>query len=137
MPELSIHMSLSNGHANGFNGTKASSHQRPYLKEIPKSRELMVDGEPFHMLTGEFQNSSLTPAKYMGIVWQKLVDTNINTILGCVTREMIEPVEGEFDSTELEQVIHDARSRSLRLVLLWFESFKNGQHTPCRLRIHV
>lgn len=101
------------------------------------SKQLMVDGEPFLMLAGELQNSSLTSAKYMRTVWQKLVDTNINTVLGCVTWEMIEPEEGEFDFTELDLVIQDARSHNLRLVLLWFGSFKNGQHKPCRLHIRV
>lgn len=126
MPGISTSASLSNGHTNGVNGISASSCQRPYLKKTPNSKQLIVNGEPFLMLAGELQNSSLTSAEYMRTVWQKLVDTNINTILGCVTWEMIEPVEGEFDFTELDRVILDARSYHLRLVLLWFGSFKNG-----------
>jgi hypothetical protein len=118
---------LSNGHTNVLGGIKASSHQTPYLKETPNSKQLIVDGKPFLMLAGELQNSSLTSAEYMRTVWQKLLDTNINTVLGCVTWELIEPVEGKFDFAELDQVILDARSYHMRLVLLWFGSFKNGQ----------
>jgi Beta-galactosidase len=115
---------LTNGHANGV---ISSVKQVPYLQKTPNSKQLIVDGKPFLMLAGELQNSSLTSAEYMNTVWQKLADTNINTILGCITWEDIEPVEGEFDFTELDKVIRDARSHGIHLVLLWFGSFKNGE----------
>jgi GH35 family endo-1,4-beta-xylanase len=110
------------------NGTGASHHQKPrvYLEKTQNSRQLVVNGKPFLMLAAELQNSSLTSAEYMNTVWQKLVDMNVNTVLGCVTWEMIEPVEGKFDFTELDRVIKDARTYGLHLVLLWFGSFKNG-----------
>lgn len=38
----------------------------------------------------------------MDTVWQKLKVTGFNTVLGCVTWENIEPVEGEFHFSELE-----------------------------------
>lgn len=98
----------------------------PYLAGSPTSAQLIVHGEPFLMLAAELQNSALTSAKYMREVWPKLVATNINTILGCVTWEQIEPIEGSFNFEDLDEVIKDARSHGLRLVLLWFGSFKNG-----------
>jgi len=98
----------------------------PYLAGSPTSTQLIVHGEPFLMLAAELQNSALTSAKYMREVWPKLVATNINTILGCVTWEQIEPIEGRFNFEDLDEVIKDARSHGLRLVLLWFGSFKNG-----------
>lgn len=63
----------------------------------------------------------------METIWQKLVDTHINTVLGCVTWEDIETVEGEFHFSELDKVIEGARAHGLHLVLLWFGSFKNGK----------
>lgn len=68
------------------------------------------------MLAAELQNSSMTNGEYMGSVWQNLVDTNIHTVLGYVTWEMIE-VEGSFDFTELDKAILGARN-GLHLVLL-------------------
>ncbi|KAL9107592.1 MAG: hypothetical protein Q9227_007495 [Pyrenula ochraceoflavens] len=59
-------------------------------------------------------------------IWPKLVEANVNTVLGCVTWEQIEPKENIFDFTELDQIILDARSFGLRLVLLWFGTWKNG-----------
>lgn len=100
--------------------------QIPHLKATSKSKQLIVNGEPFLMLAAELQNSSLTSAKYMKEVWPKLKAANINTALGCVTWEQIEPTEGRFDFAELDQCIHDARAHGIHLVLLWFGSFKNG-----------
>jgi beta-galactosidase GanA len=104
-----------------------SSKSIPHFEKIERGQQLIVDGKPFLMLGAELQNSSMTSAAYMNTVWQKLVDTNINTVLGCVTWEDIEPVEGKFDFSELDQVIEGARGQGLRLVLLWFGSFKNGR----------
>ncbi|KAL3497080.1 glycoside hydrolase superfamily [Aspergillus germanicus] len=101
----------------------------PHLRETKSGKELVVNGRPFLMLGGELQNSSLTSGEYMDTAWQKLVDTHYNTILGCVTWEMIEPVEGQFSFEELDKVILGARKHGLRLVLLWFGSFKNGIST--------
>ncbi|KAI9147007.1 Vegetative incompatibility protein [Paramyrothecium foliicola] len=103
--------------------------QIPQLRAAGASKQLLVHGKPFLMLAGELQNSSLTSADYMNTVWQNLVDTNINTVLGCVTWEMIEPVEDKFWFGPLDRVIEGARSYGLHLVLLWFGSFKNGLST--------
>jgi GH35 family endo-1,4-beta-xylanase len=78
------------------------------------------------MLGGELQNSSLSSAEYMSEIWPKMVATNVNTLLGSVSWEMIEPEEGRFDFEELDKVILGARDHGLHLILLWFGSFKNG-----------
>ena len=54
---------------------------------------------------------------------------NINTLLGSVTWEMIEPIEGNFCFEKLDEVILDARKAEMKLVLLWFGSFKNALST--------
>ena len=59
-------------------------------------------------------------------VWPVLKDSNVNTVLANVTWEDIEPEEGTFDFTRLDQGILDARRHGLHLVLLWFGAFKNG-----------
>ncbi|KAG5802617.1 hypothetical protein H9Q74_006052 [Fusarium xylarioides] len=101
----------------------------PHLRRNENSKQLIVNGRPFLMRAGELQNSSLTSVEYMEPVWQKMVDTHINTLLGCVTWEMIEPEEDVFDFSVLDDIILAARKRSIHLVLLWFGSFKNGLST--------
>lgn len=98
----------------------------PHLFKTPNSKQLIVNDAPFLILGAELQNSSMTDAAYMETVWPKMVDTNINTVLGCVTWEMIEPIEGQYDFETLDKVILGARKHGLHLVLLWFGSFKNG-----------
>ncbi|KAK5136541.1 hypothetical protein LTR08_002885 [Meristemomyces frigidus] len=108
----------------------------PYLKPTATSQQLIVNGEPYLMLAAELQNSALTSAKYMQEVWPKLRGANINTALGCVTWEQIEPEEGKFDFAVFDKVVADARAAEIHLVLLWFGSFKNGisTYTPAWMK---
>jgi beta-galactosidase GanA len=79
------------------------------------------------MLAGEVQNSSFSSAEHMDSLWSTLAAANFNTVLGAVTWEMIEPVEGLFNFHELDRIILGARAHGLHLILLWFGSFKNGE----------
>lgn len=102
----------------------------PHFRSIESGKQLIVNGRPFLILGAELQNSSLTSAEHMDTIWPNLVESHVNTVLGCVTWEMIEPVEGQFDFKELDKIIADARKHGLHLVLLWFGSFKNGSLPP-------
>jgi hypothetical protein len=88
-----------------------------------------VDGKPFLALAGELGNNSATSIEYMKPLWAKLVDTRLNSVLAGVSWAQIEPQEGKFDFSTLDGVIREARSHNLRLVLLWFASWKNGLST--------
>lgn len=79
------------------------------------------------MRAGELQNSSFSSSKYMAEAWPKLSEANINTVLGSVAWEQIEPEEGKFDFAELDECLRGARQHGIKLVLLWFGSFKNGE----------
>lgn len=104
--------------------------QLSYLVDTGHSKQLVVDGKPFLMLPGELQNSSFSSAEYMDTVWRDIADANFNTVLGAVSWENIEPSEGQFYFDELDKVIFGARQHGLRVIILWFGSFKNGKHLP-------
>jgi Domain of unknown function (DUF5597)/Beta-galactosidase len=106
-----------------------SSMRIPHLRKTRTSYQLIVKDKPFLMLAGELHNSSLSDPTYMSGVWPNMKAMNVNTLLGAVTWEMIEPEEGRFDFLALDQVILDARSHGMHLVLLWFGSFKNALST--------
>lgn len=101
----------------------------PHLRRTKNSAQLIANGKPFLMLAGELHNSSLSSAAYMSELWPKMKHMNLNTLLGSVTWEMIEPTEGSFDFSELDKIIIDARKHDMHLVLLWFGSFKNALST--------
>jgi hypothetical protein len=92
--------------------------------------QILVDGEPFFLRAAELQNSSLSSSMHMKDIWPKLIAGNINCALGPVTWQDIEPEEGNFVWDELDVVVHDAGQHGIKLVLLWFGSFKNGQSHP-------
>ena len=99
------------------------------LSKQGAATQLMVDGKPFLMLAGELHNSSSSSTEYMKPIWPKLAEANLNTVLAVVSWDLIEPQEGKFDFSLVDDLIKDARHYNLRLVLLWFGSWKNGVST--------
>ena len=106
--------------------SNTSASDLPHLRKQGTAIQLIVDGKPFLALAGELLNSSATSLAYMKTVWPKLAEAKLNTLLPGVSWNQIEPQEGKFDFTVLDGVIRDARSHNMRLVLLWFGSWKNS-----------
>jgi beta-galactosidase GanA len=103
-----------------------SDHGAPHLRRQGSAVQLMVDGKPFLMLGGEVFNSSSSSRDYMTKIWTHMNELHANTVLTPVSWEQIEPKEGTFDFSLVDGLIHDARKHNLKLVLLWFGSWKNG-----------
>jgi hypothetical protein len=103
-----------------------AASDRPVLKKQGTATQLIVDGRPFLILGGELHNSSSSSLAYMEPVWKRMVDLNVNTVLAGVNWELIEPEEGRFDFFLVDGLIQGARRNNLRLVFLWFGSWKNG-----------
>ncbi|MEI7729200.1 MAG: DUF5597 domain-containing protein [Verrucomicrobiota bacterium] len=110
----------------------AASPALPQLRQQGNATQLIVDGKPFVMLAGELHNSSASSLDYMREVWPKLEALHLNTVLATVSWELVEPSEGKYDFTLVDGLITGARKHHLRLVLLWFGSWKNGvsSYTP-------
>jgi len=98
----------------------------PHLSRQGTATQLIVDGKPFLILGGELGNSSSSSLEYMRPFWGKLVSLNLNTVLMPVYWELIEPAEGKFDFTLVDGLIQEARRHQLRVVPLWFASWKNS-----------
>lgn len=98
----------------------------PFLRKTGSTWELMIDDKPFIIRGAELHNSSMSSASYMNTVWSNLVNMGINTVLGAVSWRDVEFEEGSFDFSELDNILDGARAHGMRLVLLWFGSFKNG-----------
>ena len=54
---------------------------------------------------------------------------NLNTVIAPVSWELCEPEEGSFDFSLLDAIVQGARENNLKVVLIWFGSWKNGTST--------
>lgn len=101
----------------------------PGIEKIHNGFSFLVNEQAFIMFAAEVHNSACTSRQYMQNVWRKVKELNCNTVLAPVYWEIIEPQEDHFDFTLVEQLILDAREQHVKLVLLWFGSWKNGLST--------
>ena len=98
----------------------------PHLRKQGTATQLIVHDKPFLMLGGELGNSSASNLKYMASIWPKLRAMHLNTILVPVYWELVEPEEGKFDFTLVDSLVYSARQHDLKMVILWFGSWKNS-----------
>ncbi|MDR1645609.1 MAG: DUF5597 domain-containing protein [Tannerellaceae bacterium] len=104
----------------------AGAQSLPGLQKQGTATQLIVDGKPYLMLAGELHNSSCSNVEYMDAIWPRMKQLNMNTILAPVSWELIEPQEGTFDFTLVDAMIRGAEQSGIKLVILWFASWKNG-----------
>ncbi len=104
----------------------------PHLEKQGHVTQLIVEGKPWLILGCELGNSTSSSRAYLAPYWQKLKDCGVNTVLAVVSWEQVEPVEGQFDFTVVDNLLTDARAHDMKLALLWFGSWKNGitSYTP-------
>ena len=98
----------------------------PSLKEQGTATQLIVDGKPFIALCGELTNNAATSLEYLKPIWPALTKSNLNSVIAGISWAMIEPVEGKFNFDIVGAVINDARKNNLKLIFIWFASWKNG-----------
>ncbi len=85
---------------------------------------LVVDGKPYLVLGAQANNSS-NYATMLPKVWPVVKRMNANTLEIPVAWEQIEPVEGQFDFSFIDALLREARANDVRVVLLWFATWKN------------
>jgi len=98
----------------------------PHLRRQGTATQLVVGGSPFLILGGELGNSSASSLEAIRPIWPKLVALHLNTVVAPVYWDLTEPREGVFDFSLVDGIIQGARLHGVRLVLLWFGSWKNS-----------
>ncbi len=104
---------------------RGAENPLPHLVQKDGHHALIVDGAPFLILGGQSHNSSAWPAT-MPAVWTAIEAAHANTLEVPVYWEQFEPEPGKFDYTMVDQLLAGAREHQVRLVLLWFATWKNG-----------
>ena len=103
----------------------AYAGEGPTLVQKDGRYALMVDGRPFLILGGQIHNSSAWPSE-LPQVWESMAALHANTVEAPVYWEQVESQEGHFDFSNVDQIVKGARAHNLRVVLLWFGTWKNG-----------
>jgi beta-galactosidase GanA len=98
----------------------------PHLEKRGAAIQLIVDGQPFLMLSGELHNSSSSSLEYMKPIWPQLKAMGLNSVVTPLSWELIEPEEGKYDFALVDGLLAQARENQQRIVFLWLASWKNG-----------
>lgn len=103
----------------------AQAKNAPFIEERNGRHALLVDGRPYLVLGAQINNSSAWPAT-MPQVWPALERMHANTIEAPIYWEQMEPEPGRFDFSSVDMLVTQSRDHGMRLVLLWFGTWKNG-----------
>ena len=103
----------------------SAQHSRMVASPGAAKPVLQVDGEPFLLLGMQLNNSSGFPAEFRRLA-PAIARSHANTVMAPIGWESIEPDEGRFDWSVVDGLIAEARAQDVRLVLLWFGTWKNG-----------
>jgi len=104
----------------------ATPPEAPHLVTDAAGTRLVVDGKPFVVLGGELGNSNASSVAVARPLFAKLAAMKANTVLVPVSWELVEPTEGKWAFGVVGDLVREARRHKLRVVLLWFGSWKNG-----------
>ena len=112
------------------------SDATPHVESRDGRHALIVDGRPFLMLGAQVNNSSNYP-DMLPEVWPVIRKLHANTVEVPIAWEQVEPEEGRFDFSFLDTLLAQARENNVRLVLLWFATWKNTSpaYAPAWVRL--
>ena len=97
------------------------------MKEV--KRVFKVNGKPFFPIGSEFLNVSgycVSDESETDEVFKAVKAAQRQYALIPVYWDQIEPEEGKFDFTSVDALLTSARRYGVKLILLWFATWKNG-----------
>jgi hypothetical protein len=106
--------------------TILSAQENTHIAKKDGRFALIVEGKPYLMLGAQINNSS-SWASSLPQTWPALEALHVNTVEAPVYWEHLEPQPGKFDFSTVDLLVNGAREHNLRLVILWFGTWKNGQ----------
>ncbi len=83
-------------------------------------------GKSFFSIGGQVNNSSSQSEECLERAVQAITKFEMNTIAAPICWYQTEPEEGVFDFGQIDLVLRKARENGLKVVFLWFGTWKNG-----------
>lgn len=102
------------------------ANAQPTLDSHGDWARIVANGKPMLMIGGELGNSSASTLDDVKRIFPHLKKLGLNTVLAPVTWELIEPREGVYDFSSVDNIITEARKNDLKVVVLWFGAWKNS-----------
>lgn len=90
-----------------------------FSSDVPRVPDKLILG-------GELGNSSASSAEDIHRIFPQLKEMGLNTVLMPVYWELMEPEEGKYDLTLLDEATSVAKENDMKLVILWFGAWKNS-----------
>jgi len=106
--------------------TVNTADARITLEKKGTRAEIVVDGKPMLILGGELSNSAATSVADIDSVLPRMARMGLNTVLVPAQWDLLEPTEGTFDYTLIDETIAKARENDLKIIFLWFGAWKNS-----------
>lgn len=99
---------------------------QPKLENHGSWARVIANNKPMLIIGGELGNSSASTAEDILSIFPHLKALGLNTVLAPVSWELIEPQEGHYDFSSLDNIIVEARKNDLKVIILWFGAWKNS-----------
>ena len=125
-PLLSLPATLALAAASLTSSNCIAQNATPHLEKRGATTQLIVDGQPFFMFSGELHNSSSSSLEYMKPIWPQLASMHLNTLVTPLSWELVEPEEGHYDFALIDGLLAQARENHEKVVFLWLAAWKNG-----------
>lgn len=109
-----------------FTANAAYADDMPKLVQQQDRHALFIDGTPYTIMATQIHNSSAWPA-LLSEDWPSIEALHANTLEAPVYWEQFESTPGHYDTSFIDALIDQSRTHGVRLILLWFGSWKNGQ----------
>lgn len=98
---------------------------------MAKQTQFTVQGQPFFPVGGQAHNSTSYVLEDLQITFDAVKKLHGNSAAVTICWDRFEPAEGQFDRAYVTDIIGAAREADLKLVLLWFGTWKNGIMSYC------